>query len=625
MNRIKNYQNTVAVTQNARYQGNPYETRVIHIDNVDTQGGVPLETANEYVLQRLGQLIDNESPHLYQVVYKMNTGEWVASFWGDNSFYPDESVYGLDLEDSLVEVMLVHRVQRPPDAGGYDKHNDCLYNCLKYAFADKHESILKKVNAERPSKFKTWVNVRRDDPIPVEKIRIIEDKLETRINVLANEVVLYHSRKDYNRTVNLNLVWVNGKGHYTLKQNPRMAKALKLYRNTNRIPVFYEIAGNIVKTYSGNEVKSHTDFDITQLKESKTHTFIQCPRNVAIDTAYDEFIANCEHLREITTPVSQKYPLLHTKAINLAEHDYDITSCSLSLFYDHSSIYEFDEIDEFESQWLLNTRNCGLMFHEECEGEMNCFDVNSQYPYCMKTNAFPICKGEFEIMESIPRNEKGKSFFPFGIFRAKVAGFNIKLFLYNKKHFYTGIDLNRALELGYSVELIQDGKYNAMKYPKRVAGKNLFGGYVDRLYKHKNVINPRTGKKNPLVKSLLQRIWGALNARDKQKIYAGDEPQEVLDPFTVNITPGYKNTYIISSKGKHKRPHGRIGVFMTAYGRRDISKRVEPIQDEVYRIHTDGFLTTFDDLETSTELGGLKLEMTGYYEVNGLNKIKKPM
>ena len=53
MKRIQNYQNTVAVTQNARYQGNPYETRVIHIDNVDTQGGVPLETANEYVLQRL--------------------------------------------------------------------------------------------------------------------------------------------------------------------------------------------------------------------------------------------------------------------------------------------------------------------------------------------------------------------------------------------------------------------------------------------------------------------------------------------------------------------------------------------------------------------------------------------
>jgi hypothetical protein len=79
----------------------------------------------------------------------------------------------------------------------------------------------------------------------------------------------------------------------------------------------------------------------------------------------------------------------------------------------------------------------------------------------------------------------------------------------------------------------------------------------------------------------------------------------------------------ITTEGKRLRGYARVAPFITAYGRVGISKLIEPIADDIYRIHTDGFYTTRGGLPVSTELGALKLEKSGNFDIQSLNKISR--
>ncbi|GBC41008.2 hypothetical protein GLOIN_2v1849173 [Rhizophagus irregularis DAOM 181602=DAOM 197198] len=121
--------------------------------------------------------------------------------------------------------------------------------------------------------------------------------------------------------------------------------------------------------------------------------------------------------------------------------------------------------------------------------------------------------------------------------KGKVSGNDI-LFRQNKRGVYTFIDLQRAKKLGLDIQLIQDGKPNALIYDReaRIPGTVIFGEYVHFLFNIKN----QGGVAGRVAKRVLNTLWGALCQRKRNyKTLTTDQ----TDPFSfqkaTHLTPSY--------------------------------------------------------------------------------------
>jgi hypothetical protein len=213
--------------------------------------------------------------------------------------------------------------------------------------------------------------------------------------------------------------------------------------------------------------------------------------------------------------------------------------------------------------------------------------------------------------------------YPYGLYRAKISGYDPRLFFHNAENHYTHLEMTRAKQLGYKIRMIDDGEYNVALYEKRISGKLLFGQYFKNLYPFKTCVNVETGERNPLVKKMMNVLWGALAERDRKYYTNNDktsfEVADLISGVVKIFERGGKDE--IETKGEYLRGYARLAPFITAYGRVNISRLVEPIVDQVFRIHTDGFYTTATDLPVSAELGALKLEKQGNFHISSLNNI----
>ncbi|GBC23992.2 hypothetical protein GLOIN_2v1849173 [Rhizophagus irregularis DAOM 181602=DAOM 197198] len=187
----------------------------------------------------------------------------------------------------------------------------------------------------------------------------------------------------------------------------------------------------------------------------------------------------------------------------------------------------------------------------------------------------------------------------------------------NKRGIYTFIDLQRAKKLGLNIQLIQDGKPNALIYDReaRIPGTVIFGEYVHFLFKIKN----QGGIAGRVAKRVLNTLWGALCQRKRNyKTLTTDQ----TDPFT--FPEGHTLDSII--------PVGsdQIAPFLLARGRKITSEAIQPYKDKVRRIHTDGFIleeqpdspALFTCSENAdTTLKTFKFETAGYCHVKNANKV----
>ena len=88
---------------------------------------------------------------------------------------------------------------------------------------------------------------------------------------------------------------------------------------------------------------------------------------------------------------------------------------------------------------------------------------------------WPIDEGE---LVTITQTEyKTMKYFKYGLYHVKIHDVDYRLLKLNSKNWYTHTDLNRALELKYTLEMIEDGKPNGLLYKKFVNGAKLFRPY----------------------------------------------------------------------------------------------------------------------------------------------------
>jgi len=615
---------------------------------------------------------DKGNSMLYSISYKLADGRWYNSKWYNEEkefFSPDLTQYGLDNDDMTVSEILIRRVENVPNPeGGTDEHNDCLYYAIKFALGDDYLKFL----PQNPYVMKKWLRGLkiegegekmkvakrlendesdeewRDRPIHYGFLKeILEDKLKCCVNVKGD--YLYESKKKYPRKIVVEL----NNGHYKYQNNQAVRKELVKWKAHEKNYVLFVEREDCYLTYNGEYLLENWDLSHADLNTSKTCIYKQFKAmergNCSVENKkrmkelkrlgnmaeYQELEGECmrEYYHNFMSE-SEKLKDITGGQIDLKQHGYDINNCILTEFWKRAKTYEFQPIDEEETKWLEGTNRYGLLYSQNgISGKFNCYDVNSYYPHLMKNPKLLIPYGEpsYQVINEVPDIVR------LGIYRARIggvspttttsqtptsSGIDRRLFLPNSRNYYTNEDIKRAIQLNYKVEMIMDGKPNFCHYETHIKAHYLFAEYVDYFYQFKS--------QTPLAKVMLNKLWGLLCEKVKVKETTTSQTAQKIDiGNSINDLENW-NAFPRNMEGmkhimtkKFKRPHARIGSFLTAYGRTELSKLIEPYVDTVVQVKTDGFYTTKTDIPVSKELGKLKLEKSGYFKINSLNNIEE--
>ncbi len=147
------------------------------------------------------------------------------------------------------------------------------------------------------------------------------------------------------------------------------------------------------------------------------------------------------------------------------------------------SISDCDDIDCIEQNWIASATTGAIVYKQDgtYRGVYE-YDINSMYPHLLTVIDFITRRGKYKTVNKIKLKND------YQIFRCVINGIDKRIMRQNRKNYYTTLDIKTALENGYSVELIQDGEPNRLKYGKRtrIAGHDVFNTFVSALYKMKS-------------------------------------------------------------------------------------------------------------------------------------------
>jgi hypothetical protein len=507
------------------------------------------------------------------------------------------------------------------DAGGKDEHNDCLINCIKKFFFDNNTRWF-----FQPETLKETLKIERDDPINIAQMGEVEAYMnsvishEHKVEPYAIHVsgdAQYISPIKTNKIIRLVLT----NGHYTLDQ-----KVCRIRDRSfdERTIMMFEYTEDGINTFDGeNEtVISQQDYDTFKSVKSgvllvnanifKKSGYIKKLKikNIGIVDLYHYYIELADEMKKES---DGKFNFYKTGSFK---------QMALNYFYDITKAIQPEDISTTEAEWIDNASYSALTHWEPFKGHVKAYDVNSLYPYVMHKNQhyFPIKAGEFSIIDSLAQKPL------FGIYRVKISkldGKPYKMFQFNKLNYYTNLAIETALVYGLKVELIMDGKPNALIYSKDKVtnGAFLFQKYVKEIYELKQ-------RKVKGSKDLLSVLWGALSESKLYEYYdKEDQDTNIIEASIVKMHAGDN----ISIKVRHtKQPFfktnwARVKPFILAYARVKMFYCFRSFEDDIVRMHTDSiYLKKGNNLiKTGDTIGHLKIEYVGNVDIKGLNTLNK--
>jgi hypothetical protein len=276
---------------------------------------------------------------------------------------------------------------------------------------------------------------------------------------------------------------------------------------------------------------------------------------------------------------------------------------------------ETEPIEQLESEFIDGAGIGALIFAKQYQGPAYKFDVKSFYPSMYNSSQkFPVKTGEFKYITTEELNQM--EFASYGIYRAIIQSSEDKsknkLFRFNKRNYYTHIDIKHARELGFEIKMIEDNQSNFLYYSpdKLISGSSLFGDFIDLVFPLKQ--NKVKGAKN-----ILNYLWGALCERQLTKKYIKEtDVYEIDDNFRLkSIKSSLYNDdeLIVKTQHNHKMfkfPYARLFPYLLAKGRYLMSTLMRPFIEHVIRCHTDGFTCSIypENIKLSNDLGGLVYE-----------------
>lgn len=381
-------------------------------------------------------------------------------------------------------------------------------------------------------------------------------------------------------------------------------KIATFFRNKREGNVLLYDGKQITKMSPSEFSKEWNDFYHTKFK------YIQCKKEKNLEKTRNEFIRDTNLLKQVTGG-----------QINMYKTG-SVSQTALHLFGGLNTRFNPENISMEESEWISYSTKGALMHAQEYVGEAWKFDICSMYPSIMRSNnmLFPYEAGVFMNLTEFGQD------FATAIYRCKIDIKDSRLFRLNDRNYYTSHDVRRARELNFPIQLIQDGKYNALIYPRSscVTGQQLFGPFIDLLFDLKK------NYKIPLAKEIMNSLWGALSqAYENHLVITSDHPTDVpiWDDSDIIITPriGSKklDIKVFKKDTAFRNDWARIKPFLLAKSRSMISKIMEPHINNIVRCHTDGIVSSCPlPIPTGDELGQIKYEgycpMFSVYKVNNI-------
>jgi len=244
------------------------------------------------------------------------------------------------------------------------------------------------------------------------------------------------------------------------------------------------------------------------------------------------------------------------------------------------------------------------------------YDFNSLYPSVMKGNLFPIkfiqtldnlsvktvkelirrkfflfAEVEVNVPEDVKippfpfRGKDGKLYFPVGKFVTYLASPEIEL----------------GLELGYIIRFIKVEQYYS---------KDIFSEFVEEYYK----LRQQYPELKEYYKLILNSLYGKFGQREHETKIIETDDFNFIGKISVEEGEYYVfNGYGFETRTVDKRKYNvAIASAVTSYARVKLYKLMQSINFDVVYCDTDSVFTV-KKLETSKELGALKLECEGTF------------
>jgi hypothetical protein len=304
--------------------------------------------------------------------------------------------------------------------------------------------------------------------------------------------------------------------------------------------------------------------------------------NFTLQKQYKLFLLTADFLKELTN-----------SDINLYKTG-GISKTARQLWLNLCNPPKASKIANEEAVWIRSCR--GQLKHSiPYKGQQSWkLDITSEYPFIMRSDHFqvPIKKGKFLTLTKEEFNTM--KFYKYGIYRVKmISRVNPFIFRPNDKNYYTHTDLNFAKELGYEMDLIEDGKPNFLSYEGCLMnGAKLFRPFTDYLFNLKQM-----GYKT--AKVYINRLWGALckknlMAIDTQKDNEIRENREIIQfcPTEDNLIRTGKDLKIdiANADSFFETGYARLKPFLLAKARYVTAQHVMKNIDDIVYINTDGYI-----------------------------------
>eukprot|EP01132_Coremiostelium_polycephalum_P010286 gene10286-12621_t len=221
--------------------------------------------------------------------------------------------------------------------GGNSKFNDCLYECLIVVCPNEVKKVF-----PTPESLKSFLKLKRNDPVHLDMIRTIEDQLPSNIKISVNGDHVYTSlKKDAKKEIKLNLAY----GHYSVDTSGRFK--VKGDGITEKRPLVYKYLDNEdVKLYNGKGYttvsKEFLVKDRRNCRSSKyTYIKVNSKDGKSMKETYEDFVRDADILKEATDG-----------NINMYITGESLSKAAIKLFLSMNiSIYP-DELEQDEAEWI---------------------------------------------------------------------------------------------------------------------------------------------------------------------------------------------------------------------------------------------------------------------------------
>lgn len=524
-------------------------------------------------------------------------------------YFTSNDYAGMHEDPEEYESFYINFIPLPKNKGGKDENNDCLINCIKKVIQSQKD----KITAEN---IKKHLNLNRDDMISIDDIPRVENYINSMLRSSKGNEYAINITGDYKYTSSLKtpkgIDLILSNEHYAI--NEQTINIKKNFSHKERNLIVYD--GDLA--FDGTNI---LEFSIEKYRDT-----LAKPQSVKDIYVSKHWIIKNLKKSYKDMPIEEAYNLYHQMASKLRDSNpyynlfkNDVKNCALNSFYSKVMALHPDDIKRNEANTLEDATFSAVTYWEPFQGASHSYDINSHYPNTISKNNhyFPIKEGEYLTVDKIESDK-------FGIYHCMITSDKkTKLFTFNRKNWYTSIDITHALDYGLYVELIQDGQPNFLYYSKEklINGAFLFKNYVTDLFDLKS-----SGVEG--AKLILNILWGALS--EKNTYMYKPHCSERLDLQDCELLSlGFSGSSVDMKAIYYDKPYyltnfARIKPFVLAYGRLTVYKVFKDYEDAIIRVHTDSMTVreAIPAIPLSDKLGGLKLEVCEMH-IEGLNKIKK--